>query len=97
MRKASQDAWFTWMSSWVAAHWTPMDIPGLRQLIRLYNQVERGEYQRATELRLQMDGYGLTPKGQQDRRWQAPSDEKPKRPTMPSVTGTPYEHLRVVS
>ena len=66
-------AWETWMGAWFAAHWIPEDIPGLRQLVRLYDQVERGEFQRAAELRLQMDTYGITPKGQQDRRWSPPS------------------------
>lgn len=74
---ATRTAWETWMGSWVAAHWTPTDVPGLRQLIRIYDQVERGEFQRANELRLQMDTYGLTPKGQQDRRWRAPSSSRP--------------------
>lgn len=73
---ASRDAWATWMAAWFAAHWTPADLPGLRQVIRLYDQVERGEFQRSSELRLQMDTYGITPKGQQDRRWQQPAGEK---------------------
>lgn len=75
--KASRDAWATWMGAWFAAHWTPADLPGLEILIALYDQVRRGEYQRASELRLQMDTFGITPKGQQDRRWQPPVDEKP--------------------
>jgi hypothetical protein len=76
--KASRDAWVTWMGAWFAAHWSPDDLPGLRTLIRIYDQVERGEFQRANELRLQMDTYGITPKGQQDRRWAKPTeDEKP--------------------
>lgn len=74
--KPSREAWATWMASWVAAHWTPTDLPGLRQLIRLYDQVERGEFQRSGELRLQMDTYGITPKGQQDRRWSPPAEEE---------------------
>lgn len=69
-------AWNVWMGAWFAAHWTPDDLPGLRQLIRVYDQVERGEFQRANELRLQMDTYGITPKGQQDRRWARPVGEK---------------------
>ena len=73
---ASADAWKVWMGAWFAAHWTPDDLPGLRQVIRVYDQVERGEFQRANELRLQMDTYGITPKGQQDRRWARPSEEK---------------------
>jgi hypothetical protein len=42
----------------------------------VYDQVERGEFQRAGELRLQMDTYGITPKGQQDRRWARPTEQK---------------------
>lgn len=77
----SRVAWETWMGSWFAAFWMPEDLPGLRQLIRIYDQVERGEFQRANELRLQMDTYGITPKGQQDRRWKRPeqSSEPVKR------------------
>ncbi len=97
---ASVTAWTTWMQSWVAAHWTPTDLPGLRQLIRLYDQVERSEFQRATELRLGMDTYGITPKGQQDRRWVAPKTEAeeaaPRRRTTAAQTAaSPYAHLRV--
>jgi hypothetical protein len=69
---ASRTAWDTWMHSWFAAHWTPDDLPALRQLVRLYDEVERGEMQRASELRLWMDTMGVTPKGQQDRRWTRP-------------------------
>ena len=75
---ASVEAWSVWLGSWFAAFWTPADLPGLRQLIRLYDQVERGEFVRASELRLQMDTYGITPKGQQDRRWSAPVVEQAK-------------------
>lgn len=92
MLKASREAWGTWMGAWFAAHWTPEDLPGLRQVIRLYDQVERGEFQRASELRLQMDTYGITPKGQQDRRWKAPVVEEPKSQTP----ADPYQGLRVV-
>lgn len=73
------------MGAWFAAHWTPADLPGLRTLIRIYDQVERGEFQRANELRLQMDTYGITPKGQQDRRWARPSDEKPVAAPVRSI------------
>jgi len=94
MKPASVTAWKTWMGAWFAAHWTPEDLPGLRMLVLLYDQVERGEYQRAGELRLQMDTYGITPKGQQDRRW-----KKPEAPVAPpsSGDGQPgkrYGHLR---
>jgi len=84
---ASVGAWDTWMGAWFAANWRPEDLPGLRQLIRLYDQVERNEFQRCGELRLGMDTYGITPKGQQDRRWAPPQVEKPAvgRPSGPSA------------
>ncbi len=90
---ASEQAWSIWFGAWFAAFWTPSDLPGLRQLVRLFDQVERGEFQRAGELRLQMDTYGITPKGQQDRRWKPPvaEVEKPAR-----VRGGAYGGLRVV-
>ena len=86
--KASRDAWQTWVAAWFAAHWTPDDLPGLRQVIRLYDQVERGEFQRASELRLQRDTYGITPKGQQDRRWARPdaaATPEAAKPTLPRL------------
>lgn len=90
---ASVETWNTWMGAWFAVHWTPADLPGLRHLIRLYDATVRGELQRAPELRLCMDTYGITPKGQQDRRWQAPEDEPV---TEPKKTSGRYGHLKAV-
>lgn len=78
--KVSRDAWETWMTAWFAAHWTPADLPMLQSLVRLFDQVQRGEFQRAGELRLQCDTYGITPKGQQDRRWAPPATETAAAP-----------------
>jgi hypothetical protein len=47
----------------------------LRKVVQLYDATERGELHRSAELRLSMDNYGITPKGQQDRRWQRPKAE----------------------
>lgn len=69
LTRAAVDAWSTWMCSWFAWFWGPEDLPGLRQLIRLYDQVERGEFRYHNELRIAMDTYGIARKGQQDRRW----------------------------
>lgn len=92
---ASITAWDVWLKAWFAAHWTPDDLPGLRQLIRLYDQVERGEFQRASELRLQMDTYGITPKGQQDRRWTLPKAAETPQDGQEAAPN-PYGHLRSV-
>lgn len=94
LTKAAREAWDTWMGAWFASFWTPDDLPGLRQVIRLYDQVERGEFQRAAEVRLQMDTYGITPKGQQDRRWARPKG--PAQPPAGEKKPTRYDHLRTV-
>lgn len=93
LKGETRDAWQAWMSAWFAAHWSPEDLPGLRQVIRIYDQVERGEFQRANELRLQMDTYGITPKGQQDRRWKKPEPEVAKEKRGSGA----YAHLRAVN
>ena len=74
--------------------WQHGDVPGLRTVVRLYDQVERGEFHRAAELRLSMDTYGITPKGQQDRRWRPPQ-VKPEPVVPVAATGT-YGGLRSV-
>jgi hypothetical protein len=93
----SLKAWRTWLTAWFAAHWTSADLPGLRHLIRLYDQVERGEFARSSELRLGMDTYGITPKGQQDRRWKPPVEDEPKDSTEPADRESRYGHLRAAS
>ena len=86
-------AWTTWMRSWFAAHWTPDDLPALRQIVRTFDQLERGEFQRGPELRLLMDTYGITPKGQQDRRWAPPKEDDT---AAPAPKAERYGHLRSV-
>lgn len=51
-----------------------------------------------TELRQMMDSYGITPKGQQDRRWTRP-ENAPEQPEQqqPAVDSGAYGHLRVVN
>jgi hypothetical protein len=48
-----------------------------------------------TELRQMMDNYGVTPKGQQDRRWTRPEPEKSAAETPAAETSGHYGHLRV--
>ena len=92
---ASLVAWETWMRSWFGSHWTPADLPGLRKVIVLYDATERGELQRSAELRMSMDGYGITPKGQQDRRWARPEATKATAQGPEPQAGR-YAHLRPV-
>jgi hypothetical protein len=94
--EASREAWTTWFQSWFAAHWTPGDVPALRVTIRLLDEVGRGKFQRAGELRMWADTYGVSPKGQQDRRWVRPTPAEATKPKARPATG-PYSHLRVVA
>jgi hypothetical protein len=95
---ASRAAWTAWFLGWAAAHWSPDDLPRLRQVVRLYDQVERGHFERAAELRLSMDSYGITPKGQQDRRWRppAPPSREQQEPAPVAPGASRYAHLRIV-
>lgn len=94
--KPSKEAWTVWMGSWFASHWGPEDLPALRQLIRLYDQVERGEFQRHGELRIAMDTFGITPKGQQDRRWQPPKAAETPEVAVGEGRPSRYGQLRAV-
>ena len=94
--KSSRDVWTTWMGSWFASHWLPETLPELYRAIKLYDQVERGEYQRSGESRMAMDGIGATLKGQQDRRWSPPKHEEPALRAEEQPSGGLYEHLRAV-
>jgi hypothetical protein len=93
LTEAAWAAWRTWFRAWFASQWAPADLPGLRKVIQLYDATERGEFRFRGELRLWEDTYGITPKGQQDRRW------LPPEPTAPlgASRGDHYPHLRVVS
>jgi len=88
---AAAGVWTSWFASWWAANWSPDDLPTLRLVIRLWDRVNRGDIKRAAELRQWLDGYGITPKGRQDRRWTQPV---PARQGWTAGGVDPYAHLR---
>lgn len=51
----------------------------------------------ATELRQMMDNYGITPKGQQDRRWAIPKADAQLTTAVVDGTKSAYSSLRVVN
>ena len=73
----SVSVWEDWFRSWWAGNWSTDDLPVLRLTIRLYDRVMRGDVKRMGELRQWLDSMGITPKGRQDRRWQAPPPPRP--------------------
>jgi hypothetical protein len=77
LTEASNEAWRQWFSGWVSAFWSPSDVYVLQIVVRLYDRCERG-VAKATEWReltAWLNGYGLTPKGRQQRRWLPPVAE----------------------
>lgn len=96
--EASRQAWATWLGAWFAAHWTPADVPALRHLIRLYDATERGQLRFGGELRMWSDEFGISPKGQQDRRWAPPTAEDEWLVASDVLDRRPptYAHLQVV-
>jgi hypothetical protein len=94
---AVQAAWKAWMEAWFASNWSPQDLPGLKMVAKMYAKVAAGELRWAAELRLQMDGYGITPKGQQTLRWKPPKVEPVATPDAPKADpGAKYAYLRAV-
>lgn len=89
--------WETWFGAWFTAFWGPEDVPALRMLIRLYDAVNGGEWRLHGELRRWMDTFGITPKGQQDRRWRRPAEESSTSERKPRAkSSSRYEHLKPV-
>lgn len=94
---ATRDAWEAWFTAWFAANWTPADLPGLRVVIAQYDAVQRGgaKANDVTALLRGMDTYGITPSGQQSRRWAPPkAEDAAQAPAGP--TASRYGHLRAV-
>ncbi len=100
--RLARATWSAWMGSWFAAHWAPEDLPNLLIIIRLWARSAAGTASGAerSEMRQLMDSYGITLKGQQDRRWQAPrADAAPvaQPEGEPATRPSRYEHLRTVA
>jgi hypothetical protein len=70
----SDHAVYTWQAWWgspMAHMWDEGDWPGLQRLIVMID----GGKENASEVRLQEDRFGLSPKGRQGLRWALPVDE----------------------
>lgn len=61
--------WAAWRCDPVTAQWSPSDVAYALDTIRLYEQMTASS---ANEVRIRMDGLGLTPKGKRDLRWRIP-------------------------
>ena len=75
---AATEAWGLWFGSWWAGLWCPADVPILRLVCRLLDEVEScpTDVRLATELRHMMSAYGISPAGRVALRWYPPAEEK---------------------
>lgn len=89
-------AWKAWRADPVGQVWTPADLGAVVDLAYLHHEWVRGEVRLAAEIRLRMDGLGLTAKGKRDLRLrvQPPAEvadlaekreERAKRPRLRAV------------
>lgn len=70
--------WSAWRQDPVTGVYGPAEVAAAVDLAWLFEQYVRGEpAAKAAEVRLRMDGLGLTPKGKRDLRWRVAEESAP--------------------
>ena len=65
----TRQTWDAWRRDPATAQYGPADVHYALDTIRLQEECARGRHSLAGEIRLRMDGLGLTPKGKRNLRW----------------------------
>lgn len=79
----TQRAWAGWWRDGASLHWTSADHESVVMLAFLVQAVWEGELKHAAEVRIRMDGLGLTPKGKRDLRLRVADSEPVIAPVAP--------------
>lgn len=74
-------AWESWWNDPASTQWTAADVGSVRYLAKLF---DLGSVTIANEMRLRMDGLGLTQKGKRDMRWRVVEVEEEVEPKKPA-------------
>ena len=77
--------WRLWFGSWWASWWSPEDVPQIELALRLWDRVNSGDVQAASNFRGIAEHLGITPKGRHTMRWLAPEDEEEDTSELASV------------
>lgn len=81
-------AWEAWARDPATGQYGPAEVAAAVELAYVMEDFVRAGTRGANEVRLRMDGLGLTPKGKRDLRWRAstepPEDVRPTRSRTPS-------------
>jgi hypothetical protein len=90
--------WAAWREDPVTATWSPADVAYARETVHLVDRLARNlTAGLAAEVRLRLDGLGLTPKGRQALRLRIVSaDELVQRPAPGGSSEARKRRLRVV-
>ena len=92
--KRARATWEAWRSDPVSAMWSPADLAYAWDTLGLYESPKT----LPSEIRLRMDGLGLTPKGKRDLRWRIgeAAGDVPARAPRPAAASARRTRLSVV-
>ncbi len=91
-RPASERAWAAWRTDPVTAQWSPSDVAHAWDTIELHNVMTPSS---ANEVRLRMDGLGLTPKGKRDLRWRVGGEPPAAKAKVPRSAAASSRQARL--
>ena len=70
----TRSAWNAWRRDPATTQFGPAEIQQALDTAYLYEQFARGDFKAAPEIRIRLDGLGLTAKGKRDLRWKVKDD-----------------------
>jgi hypothetical protein len=90
-------AWAAWRKDPATQMYSEAEVDSVIDLAYVHEEWVRGDNRLISEVRLRMDGLGLTPKGKKDLRWKV-IDELPPPPAEAMIvhTASSRERLRAV-
>lgn len=84
--------WEAWRRDPVTAMWSPADVAHALDTILLHNAMTTSG---ANEVRIRMDGLGLTPKGKRDLRWRIGTAEPVAAPARKPASSASKRRARL--
>ncbi|MGZ6587871.1 MAG: phage terminase small subunit [Solirubrobacteraceae bacterium] len=92
-------AWSAWWADPAVQMWSNAERDTVVDLAYIHEEWVRGDNRLISEVRLRMDGLGLTPKGKKDLRWKVidgPPETTDADTALIVHTGSSRERLRAV-
>lgn len=83
----TRGAWDAWRTDPASAMFGPAEVSAALDLLELHSEWARGKTMLSAEVRLRMDGLGLTAKGKRDLRWRVSVDSADRTPRKARARG----------